>query len=399
MTRALTQWPVADLPTRADPAWPIAEPPTRAIPVRPVGESPTRAVQGGPAEPTTTAEPAGPLHESAPQAEPVWPGEAALDEAAVRSPDARTRITVTPVGGSVRDSQDGCVHCEYRDVDEDGYCLRCGLRQPTGRDRMADDVGVVAGVSDRGRVRESNADAMAFGFTGDAAQPEYVAAVVCDGVGSGAMAGQAAQNAADAGAAELLGCLADGLDARKASTMAIAAAGDAVNALAEPGPAEEDTPATTYVSAVVTGAEVTVAWLGDSRAYWVAPGARADAAGAHGGPGEGVTCLTTDHTVRNTYLADGMRAAHTLTRWLGADSDGTDPQVSTVRPDRAGVLVLCTDGLWGYLDDPGTLAARVLTHGSAAGAAAGLVGYALSEGGRDNVAVIAVPFPAGRRWP
>nr|WP_281373652.1 protein phosphatase 2C domain-containing protein [Haloechinothrix aidingensis] len=264
---------------------------------------------------------------------------------------------------------------------------------------MADDLGVVAGVSDRGRVRESNADAMAFGFTGDVAQPEYVAAVVCDGVGSGAKAGQAAQDAADAGAAELLGCLADGLDARKASTMAMAAAGDAVNALADPRLAEEDTPATTYVSAVVTAAEVTVAWLGDSRAYWVAPGARADAPGAHGAPGEGVTCLTIDHTVRNTYLADGMRAAHTLTRWLGADSDGTDPQVSTVRPDRAGVLVLCTDGLWGYLDDPGTLAAEVLTHASAADAASGLVRHALSEGGRDNVAVIAVPFPAGRRWP
>lgn len=263
---------------------------------------------------------------------------------------------------------------------------------------MADDLGLVAGTSDGGRIREFNADAMAFGFTGNRASPGPVVAVTCDGVGSYRLAGRAAQDAADTGAAELLGCLADGVDARTASTIAMAAADHAVARLADTNGAGGDAPATTYVSAVATGTEVTVAWLGDSRAYWLAGGGTADAVVTDGSAVQAATCLTIDHTVRNSHLADGTRAAHTLTRWLGADSTGTDPQVVTVRPECSGTIVLCTDGLWGYAGDPAGLATRLPDSADLAGAAGSLVSYALDCGGRDNVTVVALPFRVGGGW-
>ncbi|MDV6012039.1 protein phosphatase 2C domain-containing protein [Haloechinothrix sp. LS1_15] len=395
------------MPPPAPPPPPVpAAPPTSAIDPAPDGE-PAAALQaerGADPPPDPPAEPAGvatelPSGADAPaRTEIVWPATEPPGEASPPARGAGPRFTVTPVGGAI-DDREQCVHCAHPTVDEDGYCEQCGLRQPVGRERMSADLGVVAGVSDRGRVRDSNADAMAFGFTGESARPDHVVAIVCDGVGSGAHSGQAAQDAADAGAAELLGCLADGLDPRKASTMAMAAAADAVTSLAGGGLDEVDAPATTYVSVVATSTEVTVAWLGDSRAYWVAAGTRDTTAATDGSVVDGAACLTIDHTVRNSYLADGTRAAHTLTRWLGADSDGMDPQIVTVHPARPGVVVLCTDGLWGYLGDPAELAAEILGHRDAAEATLGLVEYALASGGRDNVAVIALPFPAAGGWP
>lgn len=307
-------------------------------------------------------------------------------------PDRRPP-TRTPVGGAVLAPAPTCVSCHYHGIDSDGYCEQCGLAQPTGRARMACDLGAVAGVSDRGRVRDSNADAMAFGYHGDVRRPDHVVVVVCDGVGSGELSDQAAQDAADTGFGELLSCLADGLAPRKASVMAAARAYDAVSALSA-----SDAPSTTYLSAVVTTSEITVAWLGDSRAYWLGYGGEASTPAADGDDVTASTCLTIDHTVRNTHLTDGIRAAHTLTRWLGSDATDVTPQLVTVRPAGAGAIVLCTDGLSGYLGEPGPLADRVLKQGNAARAAQSLVSAALAEGGRDNVTAVVTRFPCDGGW-
>ncbi len=53
------------------------------------------------------------------------------------------------------------------------------------------------------------------------------------------------------------------------SRAAVRAAGRALTELAGP----DGAPASTYVSAVVSQRQITVCWLGDSRAYWLAANA------------------------------------------------------------------------------------------------------------------------------
>ena len=57
-------------------------------------------------------------------------------------------------------------------------------------------------------------------------------------------------------------------------------------------------------------------------------------------------------------------------------------------------MLLCTDGLWGYLSGPPVLAAHLPIGGrDPLGAAMGLTDAANERGGRDNITVAAIPFP------
>ncbi|MCZ9339475.1 serine/threonine-protein phosphatase, partial [Streptomyces sp. TRM76130] len=38
--------------------------------------------------------------------------------------------------------------------------------------------------------------------------------------------------------------------------------------------------------------------------------------------------------------------AHAITGWLGADAYELEPHTASYKPDRPGVVVVCTDGLW-----------------------------------------------------
>jgi serine/threonine protein phosphatase PrpC len=88
--------------------------------------------------------------------------------------------------------------------------------------------------------------------------------------------------------------------------------------------------------------------------------------------------------------------AHAITGWLGADAYEVEPHTACFTPERPGVVVVCTDGLWNYAESaeemaravPPTARTRPL-HG-----AQSLVGYALDGGGHDNVTVAVLPFPA-----
>ena len=77
-----------------------------------------------------------------------------------------------------------------------------------------------------------------------------------------------------AGGDVLLAAARTGGDPVKASRAAVRAAADAVARLAVP---TGDLPSSTFVSAVLQSDAVTVCWLGDSRAYWLAD--RGSAAG------------------------------------------------------------------------------------------------------------------------
>jgi PPM family protein phosphatase len=280
----------------------------------------------------------------------------------------------------------------------EAYCGTCGRRRPDGTERVETDLGLVAGVSDRGHSHSRNEDAMAVGVLAAPHSPALVAAAVCDGVSTVDLPELAARAGADAALARLLHP--SGPD----MVEAVAEAAIAVAAVAgEFGRGDVRTaPSCTLVAAVVrpdapgSGAadvEITVGWVGDSRVYWLAA---PDAA-------EPARLLTVDHSwaveVVRAGLLDPDAAladprAHAITRWLGSGSE-SEPEVVTLRPAGPGLLLLCTDGLWNYLPDPADLAAVALPAfaiGGPQAAARALTALALDAGGRDNITVVAVPM-------
>jgi len=88
------------------------------------------------------------------------------------------------------------------------------------------------------------------------------------------------------------------------------------------------------------------------------------------------------------------RGAHTLTRWLGADSDPepwSESSVQTITADGPGTLLLCSDGLWNYLPDAADIA-RYCIGADPSAAARALTEYALDAGGQDNITVVIIPI-------
>lgn len=183
----------------------------------------------------------------------------------------------------------------------------------------------------------------------------------------------------------------DGSDLADANAAAVDAAMAKAIALAgdeHPGTA----PSSTYVSAVVTPEEVTVGWVGDSRAYWLSAGGDTPS-----------RRLTTDDTVAAQLVAAGMAEedasrvynAHALSSWIGADAHEVRPHVMTMSPAGPGAVVLCSDGLWNYLPEADDLAAKLPTQIEALAAAGDLTALALEFGGHDNITVVVVPIPLG----
>jgi len=116
-----------------------------------------------------------------------------------------------------------CSFCLSSRVTADGYCESCGRRVPRGRDHAELDLGLLAGVTDRGLRHHRNEDAMALAATTTKAGPVLVA-VVCDGVSSSARADEASLAAVRAAARVLLTAVRIGEDPLIASPEAVQAA-------------------------------------------------------------------------------------------------------------------------------------------------------------------------------
>lgn len=88
--------------------------------------------------------------------------------------------------------------------------------------------------------------------------------------------------------------------------------------------------------------------------------------------------------------------AHAITGWLGADAYELEPHTASFKPDRPGVVVVCTDGLWNYAEAAEEMARAVPLDAALRPlhSAQVLVGHALDGGGHDNVTVAVLPFPA-----
>ena len=223
-----------------------------------------------------------------------------------------------------------------------------------------------------------------------------VVAVVCDGVSSSPRPDEASHAAAQAALPVLLEAVRTGGDLAEASRASVVAGRQAVAGLGEP---ENERSATTFLSAVAAHDDVTLCWLGDSRAYWLAPAE------------SGSVQLTRDDSVAGGMVEAGLATeetamalphAHVLTRWLGGEAPDLNgdparaPHVDQYTPLGPGVLLVCSDGLWNYLPDAAALARLALPRAltDPLGAANDMVRFAVEAGGADNITAVLIPYPS-----
>ncbi|MFC0216069.1 Stp1/IreP family PP2C-type Ser/Thr phosphatase [Paenibacillus chartarius] len=140
---------------------------------------------------------------------------------------------------------------------------------------------------------------------------------------------------------------------------------------------------TTVVSAVANGQTAIIGHIGDSRAYLIS-----DA---------GMEQLTEDHSLVNELVKNGHitpeEAAHHPRRNVIIRALGTDPTVEVdlrLVPWKAGnLLLLCSDGLHGLVDDDSILEV-VRGEPDLDRMALRLIHSALDAGGDDNVTVVLI---------
>src|ERR1700678_1458771 len=237
----------------------------------------------------------------------------------------------------------------------------CGQQLVVNADHVEKDLGQVVGVSDRGLRHQRNEDAFHIAVVPtDAGQ--VAVAIVSDGVSSAPRPDEASLTAVRTG----MGLLAEGIqrgdDPAEASLTAVNAAARALADLA----GADGAPAATYVSAVVSRELMTICWLGDSRAYWLAAEGLAPS-----GPNDtiditgGSRGITRDDSLAEEMVAAGLAAmaaaeaspqAHVITRWLGADLPDPLAHIEQFTPTGPGVLLVASDGLWNYRPEAAELA-------------------------------------------
>jgi PPM family protein phosphatase len=139
---------------------------------------------------------------------------------------------------------------------------------------------------------------------------------------------------------------------------------------------------TTLTVAIIINDQVTIAHLGDSRAYFL-------------DQEDGIRVLTRDHSYVNRLLELGKittkeAAVHpqrnVLYRALG-QTDLIQPEINTFLFPKDGYLILCSDGLWGVISE---VEIQKTIHSAAdlPTACQNLVHAANQAGGPDNISVI-----------
>ncbi|MCV7133401.1 zinc ribbon domain-containing protein [Mycobacterium hodleri] len=286
-----------------------------------------------------------------------------------------------------------CADCG-NDAFSDGYCTGCGHRR-AAPDRDEAHVGAIVLVTDRGLHHARNEDAAAAGtVTGVPGVPAARAVVVCDGVSSSGEPQMASAAASAAGVEGMVAALAAAGTTHAAVLAGLAAATRAA-ADAGAGLDPDNAPSCTYTGVAVVAknqgtVQVTVGNVGDSRAYWLPE------------PPAQPQQLTLDDSVAQELVTAGaaadseavQRGAHTITRWLGADSEAqpwSDSSVRTLTLTGPGSLLLCSDGLWNYLPDAADIA-RFCSGQDPTAAARALTEFALQAGGDDNITVAVIPI-------
>lgn len=294
----------------------------------------------------------------------------------------------------------GVSHCrcgaglEARDAE--GYCGVCGHAWPEPeRDRKELALSPsIAGVTDIGKRHERNEDDFTLAQA-NSGEEIGTLVVVCDGVSSAERADEASAAAAATACDFLQQGLRSGRTDREALMReAVTHANRSVLALPHIMSGPKDPPETTIVVVLLLAGSVTVAWVGDSRAYRIGQG--------------GVMPLTHDHSWANEMVDMGQLTAeqarqspqaHAITRCLGLEGEASEPSLASfpIAPDE-GILV-CTDGFWNYAESEQEIdrLLRALPAGTdALSACRALTGIALDRGGRDNITTV-LAWPTAER--
>jgi PPM family protein phosphatase len=315
-----------------------------------------------------------------------------------------------------------CAQCGAKNEPESRFCEFCGTvigasdfnHDPYDHIEVALS-GRCAAVSDRGLRHHHNEDRFALRpLTKTATKSGNLHAdgavlVVCDGVSNSNDAVLASSLVSRVVADLVLAALEAGLMPAVALQQAVVAAQHELVMAAQASSkspqaqTKADPPSTTLMAAVVIGRMVTLAWLGDSRAYWLC--------------GDEAWRWSKDHSWLEEMVDGGQLSraeaelsphAHAITRWLGADAQamvGDAPNQAEVAPEIAeyrlpghGWLLLCSDGLWNSANQA-TVLAKIAhsveqqaqqqigkpSNASAQALAQRLVSFALQQGGHDNI--------------
>jgi len=143
---------------------------------------------------------------------------------------------------------------------------------------------------------------------------------------------------------------------------------------------------TTLTAALIVGEQVTVAHVGDSRAYFIFPDGRMEV-------------VTQDHSLVHRLVELGQISEqeaqvhpqrNVLYRALG-QSEPFRPDVYTHPMPHPGYLLVCSDGLWGVVSEQDMF--QIITSArNPAVACKNLVDAANAAGGPDNISVILVQY-------
>jgi serine/threonine protein phosphatase PrpC len=255
----------------------------------------------------------------------------------------------------------------------------------------------VGWATDIGKVRGRNEDALLIVESyqeGDQPLPPFGFFALADGMGGHQSGEVASARAVRTAASYIMGevyryTLSDqGSSAarpslKEAMVGAVTCANDVVAASVPGG-------GTTLTCSLVIGRRIYIGHVGDSRAYLVS--------------GDALEQITQDHSLVDRLVEMGEltpdEAAHhpqknVLYRAVGQTGNvEVDTYFRTA--SQGSTLLLCTDGLWGHVDQD-RMAQIVLNSESAQDACEALVEAANEAGGKDNITAILVELPIGRR--
>ncbi|MFN2568952.1 MAG: PP2C family serine/threonine-protein phosphatase [Candidatus Dormibacteria bacterium] len=230
----------------------------------------------------------------------------------------------------------------------------------------------IAGLTDRGTVREQNQDVWT-NVDGPEGAAECVL-LLADGMG-GHRGGLEAAQAAVEGA---VGAVRASAHPAEALPDIVSAAVRGVDAVRRSIGGE---PGTTLVIAVVAMDQAWIAHVGDSRAYLIRDG--------H------ARLLTRDHSWAGEEVAAGRlseaEARHHPRRNMitrAVLGDPVNPDLLRVDVETGDTVLLCSDGLWEPLDDS-SIATLLAGDGPLETALAAACDAALAAGSRDNVTLVA----------
>lgn len=143
---------------------------------------------------------------------------------------------------------------------------------------------------------------------------------------------------------------------------------------------------TTLTAALMIGSQITLAHIGDSRAYLFSSQGKAQV-------------LTQDHSLVRRMVQLGQITEeeaevhpqrHVLYRALG-QNDQLIPEINNLSFPRGGCMMLCTDGLWGVVSDR-RIAEILSTDKDLTEKCQALINAANAGGGPDNITVVLVQF-------